>query len=79
MFGFLGKGTMVEDFKQGGMVDWDRDWLKILVKTPASWSAQSFSTRPETSSSLPWDDSPQCTPHLTRLCCEGEVAVGCWM
>ncbi len=32
--------------RQGGTVDWDKDRLKILVKTLASWSAQPFSTRP---------------------------------
>lgn len=37
----------METFRQGGTVDWDRDRLKILVKIPASWSAQSFNTRPE--------------------------------
>ncbi|XP_059181146.1 transmembrane protease serine 9-like [Centropristis striata] len=45
MWDFLGSGTLIEDFRQGGTVDWDRDWLKILVKTPASWSVQSFSSR----------------------------------
>ena len=38
---------MVEDFKQDGTVDWESDWLKILVKTPTSWSTQSFSKRPQ--------------------------------
>ena len=43
-------GTMVEDFRQDRTVNWESDWLKILVKTPTSWSAQSFSTRLQTPS-----------------------------
>ncbi|KAG5269806.1 hypothetical protein AALO_G00206360 [Alosa alosa] len=38
---------MVEDFKQDGTVNWESDRSKILVKTPTSWSAQTFSTRPQ--------------------------------
>ena len=41
---FLGSGTIVADFRHGGMKDWDSDSLKILVKTPASWSAHSLRT-----------------------------------
>ena len=78
--GFLGRGTMIEDFRQGGTVDLERDLLKILLKTPAGWSAQSFSICPETPSGLPWVYGPQCAPHLTLLHCEGEVAMGCiWL
>lgn len=36
---FFMTGTTVEDFGQGGAATRDRDWLNILVKTPASWSA----------------------------------------
>src|SRR4029434_7115487 len=41
---------IVEDFRQGGIKHWDRDWLNMLVNTPASWSAQSLSTLPVTPS-----------------------------
>lgn len=41
---------MVEAFRQGGTVVWDKDRLNILVKTPVSWFAQSFSTLPVTPS-----------------------------
>ena len=29
--GFLGRGTMVEDVRQDGTVNWESDWLKILM------------------------------------------------
>ncbi|MEQ2287203.1 hypothetical protein AMECASPLE_010038 [Ameca splendens] len=41
---------MMEDFRRSGMEHWVRDWLKMLVKTPASWSPQSLSTLPVTQS-----------------------------
>ncbi|XP_062300181.1 EF-hand calcium-binding domain-containing protein 6-like [Scomber scombrus] len=47
---FFGQGTMVEDFRQSGTVDCSRHRLKILVKTPASSSAQSLNTSPGTPS-----------------------------
>lgn len=46
MLDFFGIGMMVEDFRQGGTVACARDRLNILVKTPVSWSAQSFSNLP---------------------------------
>ncbi|MEQ2288755.1 hypothetical protein AMECASPLE_026079 [Ameca splendens] len=46
----LGRGTMVEDFRQGGMEHWERDCLKMAVKILANWSAQSPSTLPVTPS-----------------------------
>lgn len=46
-YGLFGSGTITED---GGTVDWDRGQLKILARTPANWSVQSFSTCPGTSS-----------------------------
>ena len=39
----------MEDFRQGGILHWDRDW-NISVKTSTSWSAQSLSTLPVTPS-----------------------------
>ena len=41
---FLGTGTMVICLKHVGITDSDREWLKILVKTLASWSAHARST-----------------------------------
>lgn len=41
---FCGMGMMVEDFRQDGTVVCVKDRLNILIKTPVSWSAQSFST-----------------------------------
>ncbi|MED6284881.1 hypothetical protein CHARACLAT_023393 [Characodon lateralis] len=41
---------MMEDLRRSGMEHWVRDWLKMLVKTPASWSPQSLSTLPVTPS-----------------------------
>ena len=41
---------MMQGVRQGGRVDWAKDWLKILMKTPASLSVQSFST----SLGTPW-------------------------
>ena len=75
---FFGKGTMVEVFRQGGTVDQDRDWLRILVKTPASWSAQSFSTRPETPSGPAAfrDANDELPPTAPKLVLQ---FVMCWM
>lgn len=42
----LGRGTMVEDFRQGGTVDWSKDWLKILVKREGPLRAGGWSTAP---------------------------------
>lgn len=47
---FFGTRMMVEDFRQGGTVACAKDRLNILVKTPVSWTAQSFSTLPVTPS-----------------------------
>lgn len=41
---FFGTGMIVDDFRQGGIMNWDRDWLKMWVKTSSSWSAQSLNT-----------------------------------
>lgn len=41
---FFGIGMIVDDFRQGGIRHWDREWLKMWVKTSASWSAQSLNT-----------------------------------
>lgn len=41
---FVGTGIIVDDFRQGGIMHWDRDWLKMEVKTSSSWSAQSLNT-----------------------------------
>lgn len=46
----MGSGTIVADFRQGGMMDWESEVLKMLVKTPASWSAHSLRTLPVTPS-----------------------------
>lgn len=48
--GLFGGGTIKEDFRQSRTVDWYKNWLEILMKTPASWSAQSLNTCPETPS-----------------------------
>lgn len=87
MLVFIGSGTMIEDFRQGRVVDWDRDWLKILVKTLDNWTAQSISTCPEaelgpaaflmfTALSV---HRPQCTPHFILLHGEDVAAVDWWM
>ena len=31
----------MKDYRQDGTVNWESDWLKILVKTPTSRSTQS--------------------------------------
>ena len=41
---FLASGTVVVDFRHGGMKNWDSDSLEILVKFPASWPAHSLRT-----------------------------------
>ena len=41
---FLGTGTMVVCFKHVGIMDSDRERLKMSVKTLASWSAHAHST-----------------------------------
>ena len=69
---------MVEDFRQDGTMDWESDRLKILVKTPASWSAQSPTDAVGTSC-LPRVDSPQHTPHVMLFHSEDDVVVGCRM
>lgn len=64
---FFMTGTTVEDFGQGGAATRDRDWLNILVKTPASWSADpSAPVAPEAvgSHSFPWVQCPRRAPHL---------------
>lgn len=43
---FLGKGIIIDDFRQDGTADCESDLLKMMVKIPASWSAQSFNTHP---------------------------------
>ena len=42
--GFLGTGMLVADFRHEGMMAFDREMLKILMKIPASWSAHAWST-----------------------------------
>ena len=42
---FLGSGTMVVCLKHVGITD--RERLKMLVKTLASWSAHALSIRPD--------------------------------
>ena len=43
---FLVTGTMVVCLKNVGITDSVRDWLKMSVKTLASWSAHARSTHP---------------------------------
>lgn len=38
---------MVEVLREGGRVAFDRNRLKIFVKTPLSWSANFMSTLPD--------------------------------
>lgn len=65
---FFGMGMMIEDFRQGGMVGSVRHRLNIFVK---SWSAQFFSTVPETS-------LVPLSTHLTS--CSSTVAdIALWM
>lgn len=49
---FFGSGMIVAVFRQSGMMDFNRDRLKIFVKTSESWSACFFSTLPLTTSGL---------------------------
>ena len=46
--GFLGQGDYKYRFQAGWDRDCARDWLKIFVRIPAGWSAQSFSIQPGT-------------------------------
>ena len=43
---FLGTVTMVVCLKHVGITDSDRERLKMLVKTLASWSVHAWSTSP---------------------------------
>ncbi len=43
---FFGMGTMVDVLKHKGTTDRERERLKMSVKTPASWNAHAWSTRP---------------------------------
>src|SRR4029434_11219594 len=47
---FLGTGTMVVLLKQVGSTDMLRERLKMLLKTPASWSAQPLRALPDMTS-----------------------------
>ena len=73
---FLGSRTSVADLRHGGMKDWESDTLKMLVRTPASWSAHSLRTL--WSSCLPGVHRPQCALHLMFLHPEAGAATFRW-
>lgn len=67
MFDFFGTRMIVDNFKQGRMMDCARDWLKMFVKTPASWFAQHHSSNTIKFWSFSGVHHPQCAPHLMFL------------
>lgn len=74
---FLGMGTVF------GTVHRDRERLKILLNTSASWSAQSLSALPDNNNKLPWQmrgPASHCDVHHTQLSsvCRGRLyTTGC--
>ncbi len=70
---FFRSGTTIEDFRQGGTMAWDRDWLKICA------FSQHTSRDVIGSCSFLRVHCPQCAPHLMLLRCQDVAAVAQWM
>lgn len=78
---FLGSGTIVEDFRQGGQTE-IQGLVENVGKDPSQLGCtvlQHLSGDAVGAHRFPWVHCTQYAPHLVLLHSEGVAAVGWWM